>query len=62
MKLPTFESLQDAKNYLEIRARLDFFGGAGWQYEYCLFNFIVRNGRGYYLNLYGNGKVENRES
>lgn len=61
MKLPQFSSLEEAKSYYSKYGKLVYFGRAGRHYEYCVYNYYVRDGRVLKLNIHDNGKVELRE-
>lgn len=57
-KLPQFTSLDEAVAYYEKFGRLEFFGRAGQNYEYCVYNYHVRDGRVLGINIYNDGRVE----
>jgi hypothetical protein len=57
--MPQFNSLQEAKAYFEQYGKLEYFGRAGTQYEYCVYNYHVRDGRILMIDIYDNGKVVN---
>lgn len=58
--LPQFSSLAEAKSYYEKYGRLEYFGRAGDHYEYCVYNYHVRDGRKMALNFYDDGRVLHR--
>jgi hypothetical protein len=61
MRSRQFPSFKEAIAYLEERGRLEYFGRAGLNYEYCVYNFHHNDGYMYRVNVYDNGKVEIRE-
>lgn len=59
-ELPQFNSLAEAKAYYVKYGRLEYFGRGGANYEYCIFNYHVKDGRLLRINIYDSGKVEER--
>lgn len=59
--LPQFSSLDEAKAYYEQYGKLEYFGRAGVNYEYCVYTYHVRDGRKLPLNIYDDGRVELRK-
>ncbi|RPK19994.1 hypothetical protein [Paenibacillus xylanexedens] len=58
--LPQFKSLDEAIAYYKMYGELKYFGRAGERYEYCVYNYHVRDGRTLGINIYDDGKVELR--
>ena len=59
-KLPQFNSLNEAIQYYSQYGRLEYFGRAGDMYEYCIYNYHVRDGRLLNINIYDDGRVVER--
>lgn len=59
-KLLQFNSLDEAIEFYSKYGRLEFFGRGGDRYEYCIYNYHVRDGRLLRINIYDSGKVEER--
>ncbi|WDI05028.1 hypothetical protein PUW25_26020 (plasmid) [Paenibacillus urinalis] len=59
--LPQFDSLDEAVKYYEKYGELIYFGRSGLNYEYCVYNYRVRDGRLLRMNIYNDGRVELRE-
>lgn len=60
-QLPQFSSLEEAKKYYEKYGKLEFFGRGGHMYEYCIYNYRVKDGRKLRINIYNDGRVIERE-
>jgi hypothetical protein len=58
--LPQFNSLEEAQTYFSKYGKLEYFGRGGHMYEYCIYNYKVKDGRLLRINIYNNGKVEER--
>lgn len=60
-ELPQFKSGKEAVAYYERFGKLEYFGRAGAKYEYCVYNYHVKDGRLLRINIYDDGKVELRK-
>jgi hypothetical protein len=59
--LPEFRSGDEARAYFERYGRLEFYGRAGLDYEYCVYSYHVRDGRTLALDIYDDGRVKLRQ-
>ena len=56
-----FPTIEKAITYLEERGKLEYFGRAGQNYEYCVYKFTHKYGMVYHLSVYDDGTVVIRD-
>lgn len=61
MKPRKYESEDEAFEHMQSLGKLDFFGRAGMDYEYCVCTLTYTDGRIEHINIYRDGNVIFRE-